>query len=342
MAAAQVHQSFRNGVDDAEGAARPGKNTRQAHHHQDDRGGFSGLDQQLVERAQGEGAIDDEPDEQPEDHGHHRGLGRGEPARAQAAQDEDRRGESPGGVLERGPQLRFGPVAQAAAEVVTDAEEERRDDEHPAGQDTRDDAAREQRRHGGRGHEHAVDDEGNRWRDQDIGRPGGRRDGSREARRVAGAQHGVEHDAAHGGRAGRARAGNAADDHGHQDGDHRQRAPAAADDRLRKPQQPPGDTGLVEDGPGQDEHRDGQERVLGNTGIDVGRNGHDAEVRERDDERSRQAQGGGDGHPQEHQKEEAAEENISRMDHFSPLQILIRTPTARPKIARERSGSHMV
>ena len=38
-----------------------------------------------------------------------------------------------------------------------------------------------------------------------------------------------------------------------------------------------GDTGPVEDGPGQDEHRDGQQRVLGDPGVDIGRDGHDAE-----------------------------------------------------------------
>ena len=216
------------------------------------------------------------------------------------------------------------------------------DDEHPAGQNARDDAAREQRRHGGRGYEHAVDDEGDRGRDQDVGRPGGGRDGGRETRRVAGAQHGVEHDAAHGGGAGRARAGDPADDHGHQDGDHRQCAPAAADDGLREPQQPAGDTGLVEDGPGQDEHRDGQERVLGNTGIDVGRHRHDAEVRHGDDQCPRQAQGGGDGHPQKHKEEEAAEEDVSRVDHLRFLQSLIMTPTARQNRQGQERQPHGV
>ena len=85
-----------------------------------------------------------------------------------------------------------------------------------------------------------------------------------------------------------------------------------ADDGLREPEQPRGDPGPVEDGAGQDEHRNGQKRILGDPGIDIGRKGHDAELPQGNDQGPGQTQGGGDGHAGKHQDKEGAEENIDR------------------------------
>ena len=124
-------------------AGGPGKDACQADHDQDDGGGLGGLDEQFEQVAQGERAVDHEADEETEDHGHHRGLGGGEPARAQAAQDEDRRGQSAQEAsLKDGQNLGLGSVLWIDAEVVLQAQEERRDDEQDTGQNARDDARR--------------------------------------------------------------------------------------------------------------------------------------------------------------------------------------------------------
>ena len=192
------------------------------------------------------------------------------------------------------------------------------------------------------GHQHAVDDECHRRRDQDVRGPRCRRDGGRKGRRIAVAHHGDEHDPSHGGRAGRPRAGYPADDHGHQDGDHRQGSPAASDDGLGEPQQPLRHAGPVEDGACEDEHGDGKERILGDSRVKIGREGHDAQLAHGDGHGSRQAQGNGDGYAGKHHDKEGAEKKGDQNHQSFLLQARIINPAARPQIARDNIGSQTV
>ena len=154
-------------------------------------------------------------------------------------------------------------------------------DQRQAGEDAGDHAGGEQRRHRGLRHQHAVDDEGDRGRNQDAGRTGGGDHAGREGARIAGLDH---------------RPGSSP-------------SPTAAASAGPEPEMPPrimppgwrpwpalprrwptsaeakltmarGDAGALEDHAGQHEHRQRQQRVLGDAGIDVGRHRHHAQARE--------------------------------------------------------------
>jgi len=182
-----------------------------------------------VEVSQGEGAIDEEADDQAVDHRHDGCLGGRKPAGAHAAKDNDGSHERPKGLLEGIPDPRQRIVTLINPEIVAKAEKQGRDDERDAGQDPGDHAADKERRDGGGRDQDAVDDEGNGGWNEDIGGARGGGDRSSEGRRISGPHHRRKHDATDGRGTGRTGTGNAADHHGYQNGDDRERAPAAPD-----------------------------------------------------------------------------------------------------------------
>ncbi len=122
----------------------------------------------------------------------------------------------------------------------------------------------------------------------------------------------------------------------------RQHARAAADDGDREVDQPQRHAGAVEDRADQHEHRDRQQRVLAEAGVEVLRHGQQAEplriaVGQRDAGRAGQAQRRADRHADQHQHDEGDEQQ--RGDHCAPSPVVGRgAPRRMNEAARARSA----
>ncbi len=133
------------------------------------------------------------------------------------------------------------------------------------------------------------------------------------AGRVAGLGHRRDHHAADGGGIGRTRAGDAAEHHRHQDRHRRQGAGGAADAGLGEGDHAPGDARAVEDRADQDEHRQGEQRILGDARVHVLRRGEQSPPRRGgiggdDRDHAAEAERHRDRHAGEHQADEQDDE----------------------------------
>ncbi|MCY1517794.1 hypothetical protein D9M68_524930 [compost metagenome] len=305
---------MRDGVDHAEGGQRPGEDAGQRHDQHDDGGQFGRFAQDGEEVAQLDGAVDEYADEQTVEHRDHGGFRGREPAHAHPAQDQDRRRQAPRGLTQAGPEGRARQVRFQRAHLVLAGQPYGRDDQRQAGQDAGHHAGGEQGGHRGPGHQHRVDDEGDRRRDQDVRGGAGCHDGGRERTGIAGARHRGDHHRAHGRRACRAGAGDPAQEHGDRDRHQRQHARTASDDGDREVHQPLGHAGAVEDRPHQHEHGDRQQRVLRQARVEILRHGQQAipgrvQVGQHDGHGAAQAQRHADRHADQHQDDEDGEED---------------------------------
>ena len=319
-------------VEGAECAARPGEDTGQGDHGEDDRRQFRRFHQDVVDVVPAEVAIDQGADRHAVEHRHHSGLGGREQAAADAAEDDHRRRQAPAGFLHALPEGRP-DLAALGLEPVPRRQPPADQKQGNAREDTGNQAGGEQCRYRGLGHQQAVDDEGDRGRDQDAGRAGGGNDAGREGARIAGLDHRRQHDGAHCCRVGRSGAGDAAHDHGHDDGDDGQATAALADNCGGKANDGSGDTGALENQPGDDEHRDGHQRVLGDAGIDVGRQGHHAQTAGRYDGGTGEAHGDAERYAGEHQHDEDAEQQP--IHYLLPLR---NTPSKRTTMSSDNTG----
>ncbi len=345
-----MHDGVGDRIDHAERGKREREDARKRHHQQDHGRELARLAQDGVQVPEPDGAVDAHAHEEPVEHGHHGGFGRREPARAHAAQYQHWRGQAPGSLAQALPEGRAGHRGFQRAHFVAARQPHGRHDQRDAGQHAGHHARREQRGHRSAGHQHRIDDEGDRRRDQDVG-GGGRADhAGRERAGVARARHGSDHDPAHGGRVGGARAGDAAQEHRHGDGHQRQHARAAPDDGHREVHEPQRHPGAVEDRADQYEHGNREQRVLAEPGIEVLRHRQQPEpgrfgIRDRDGGRAGQAERGADRHAGGHHAQEDREKK--RRDHgrspFAPAAAPWRRkrPMARSVISADSSGSQM-
>ena len=322
LAKARVDDGARDRVDHAKRRERIGKDAGQRHHQQDDGRELARFAQDDKEVAQFDRVMDGHADKQAVEHGHHGGLGRCEPASAHAAQNQDRRGQAPTRFTQAAPERRTRQSGFERAHLVLARQQHGRHDQRQTGQDARNHAGGKQRRHRSARHQHRIDDEGHRWRNQDIGGRCRAHHAGRECRRVTGARHGRDHDGANRRRVGRAGTRNAAQEHGHQNGDQRQHARAAPDDGNGKIDQAQGHTGAVEDGAHQHKHRNRQQRVLAQTGIKILRHGQQAKperigIGQRNTGRARQTERRANRHAQQHHDNEGDEQQ--GRDHGNTL-----------------------
>ena len=252
-----------------------------------------------------DGAVNHHAHKQAVKHRHHRRLGGREPTGAHAAQNQDRRGQTPGGFFETLPKLGAGQARLQSTHLVLARHPHGGHDQRQTGQDAGDHAGGKQRWHRSAGHQDRIDDKGDGRRNQNIG---GRRcthHAGRKRRRVPRARHGGDHHRTHRRRIGRTGAGNTAQEHGHHNRHQRQHTGAAADNSDCKVNQPERHARAVKDGADQHKHGNGQQRVLAQSGIKVLRHGQEAKplgirVGQRDASCACQTQCRANGHAHQH------------------------------------------
>jgi|GEM_PF-6838465 len=210
-------------------------------------------------------------------------------------------------------------------------------DQRNASQNARDDAGGKQGRNRSLGHQQAVDDEGDRGRDQDAGRTGRADHTGGEGTRITGLDHRRQHHGTDRRRIGRAGTGNPAHDHRHQNRDNRQTATPLADQRRGEANNAGRHADPLENQPCNDEDRDRHQRILGDAGVAIGRQGQHAETGNRDDGGAGQAHGHRQRHTGQHQKNEDAEEQP--IHHLASRHS---KASRRSTINRESTGSHTV
>ena len=263
------------------------------------------LGQRLLQARPGQFAMDEGADDDGVDDGEGADLGGGEDAGADADQERDREDQRPFGAPQRLRHLRPGrPLLADDAVALLLGEEpdgrHQRDHHDEAG----DDAGEKQPADRDVSDE-AVEDEAEARRDRrgDQRADGDGRGG--EALRIAACDHAGAEDARFHRRVGDGRAGHAAHEGREQDADLREAARHPGDQRVGTVDQPLGDAGLVHHMAGEDEERHGEERkALRGRGdlLDADRD-RDEMAREEEGE-ARNADGEGDRHAGQHQREE--------------------------------------
>ena len=138
----------------------------------------------------------------------------------------------------------------------------------------------------------------------------------------------------------RARARDAADHHGDQHGHRGERAAAGADQHAGKPHQPQRDAAAIEHRAHQHEHRQRDQRVLGDAGVDIGGHRHQVGAHHDDRDRARQAERDSDRHAAPAAGRRTARTDGGGHDAVRPL-ASSRTmrPTPRTITARHSRGS---
>ncbi len=315
FAQAQPHDGGGDRLHHADGRGRPREHRRKRDHDQDQRGQLARLHQHLVDVTQRERTINEEADEQAVEHRHHGGLRGGECSHPHATENHDRRKQTPERLLERLPDAKALLVACLAAEILDDRDRDDRDQHHQPGEDAGEHAGRENRWHRHARRHHRIDDERDRRRNENIGRGRCTHHAGDERPRIAVLDHAARDHAADGRRGRGTRAGDSADHHRDQHGDGRERAAPRADKRGGEAHQPQRDAGAIEHRAHEDEHRDRDQRILGNAGVDVGRHGHDALAADPDRETAREAERNADRHRAEQHQHEGEEQE--RADHGS-------------------------
>src|SRR5690606_38668098 len=220
--------------------------------------------------------MDDHAHEQAVEHGHNRRFGGGEQTQAHTAQNDHRRNQAPGGFSQAAPEGWTWQFGFGQSQLVATRQPDGRNNQANTRQNAGEHTGRKQRRYGGLGHQHRVNNEGDGGGNQNVGGSTRAHNTGRKRTGIARAFHGADHDRAHGGGAGRAGAGNTAQEHGHANGNDGQHARTTANQRYGKVHQTAGHARAVKNGPHQHKHGNGQQRVFGQTGVKALRHGHQA------------------------------------------------------------------
>src|SRR5690606_36054964 len=274
-------------------------------------------------------------------HGNDRRFGRREVAHPHAAQDDDRRDQAPRSLEQAGPEGRARQAAFQAAHVVAPGQPDGRNDQRDTGQDAGEHAGREQGGDGRLRHQYGIDNEGDGRRNQNIGGGAGGHNAGRIGFGIPGAGHGAYHHGTDRDGAGRARARYAAQEHGHGNRHQRQHAWAAAHDGNSKVDQAAGHARTVENRPDQHEHGNGQQRVLGQAGIEALRHRQQTEplgvqIGHHDGQGAGNAQRHAYRHADDHQDDKHNEQGGN--DHAWPRSKRRNMPAMRKDMANENTG----
>ena len=237
-AQAGVHDGLGDRVNHPQSGQREGEDARQRDHDQNHRRQLARFAQDVKQIAHANAAVHDHADKQAVEHGHHGGLGGCEPAHAHAAQNQHWRGQSPGGFAQAFPERRAWQAGFKLAHAVAAGQPDGRNNQRQPGQHPRKQACGKQCGHRSAGHQHRIHNKSHRGRNQNIGRRCASHHAGGETGGVPGAVHGGNHHPTHRCGSGRARAGDAAHEHGHANGHQRQHAGAAPNDGDGKIHQP--------------------------------------------------------------------------------------------------------
>ncbi len=248
------------------GGGHPGVEAGAGHHDHDHGRGLHGGGENLENDLQAvDGAVDEDAHEQPVKNGHGRGFRWREHAAVNPAEDDDRREHSPQRLAER---PAHGEVRFSAAVAVP-----LRDDEHCPHDEQRhhhagDKPGREQRRHRDFGHA-AVHDKGDARRDhngQTRGHGHGRGGKGLVVTRFG---HARNKDQPERGHRGRARAAHRAPEGGDSHCGHGKSAGHGSRQRLHERDDARRNAGPLHDVAREDEEGNGQQRKLGDAGVEV-------------------------------------------------------------------------
>ena len=235
-----------------------------------------------------------------------RGLGRGEEAAVDAAEDDDGHQQARNGAHEGVPALTAAGLGQGD-ELAPAVGEHHGEDEEAAHEYAGDDAGGEELADALAG-DGAVDDEGDARRDDYAYRAGGGDQGGGVVLTISNVGHCGDEYHAESGDGGRAGAGDGGEEAGDYNGDQRHAAAAVADEGAGEVDELGGYAGLVHDVAAEDEEGDGQQHELARGRVEVGGDGQEGQALVEDDGEARDAEREGYGHIHEQEQEEYAEE----------------------------------
>ena len=237
-------------------------------------GGGTGVDEDVLHLLPVDLAIDEHAHDQAIEHGDSGGLGGGEDAAIDTAQDDHGHQQAPEGILE-GLQPFLAGGLGLHRQVGLAAHEQGGHDQAQAHQQAGDDAGLEQVGDGGVS-DGAVHHEGDgRGNDHADGAAGGHQSAGK-GRGIARLLQSGDHNQAQGRHGGRTGAGDGREEAGHHHADHGHAAADVAQALFRQVDEAAGDTGLLHHVAGEDEERDRQQDELAaGRGAQTGKHAHD-------------------------------------------------------------------